>query len=116
MSKLRTNILITVLSGAAFLAALYSVNWSWADLWLTPDQQGDRLMRRGEFVEAASHYRDPARMGMALFRAGEFKQAVTVFGRQRTPEGRYNLGTAQVMLGQYEAAEKMFGEALEESW
>mgnify|MGYP001812037631 CR=1 FL=1 len=45
------------------------------DWWLTPDQQGQRAYDRGEFEEAAQHFRDPARIGAALYAAKDFEGA-----------------------------------------
>jgi Ca-activated chloride channel family protein len=81
--------------------------------WLTPDQQGDRLMRRGEFGEAAQRYRDPLRRGVALYRAGEFKNASHTFGRVKTAEGQFNRGNALVMQGKYTEAIEAYDAALE---
>ena len=55
--------------------------------WFTPDQQGDRLMGRKAYAEAAKRYRDPLRIGTAYYRAGEFKEAAQAFGRIRVPKG-----------------------------
>lgn len=82
------------------------------DLWFTPDQQGDRLMGRGEFVEAAKSYRDPMRAGVAWYRAGEFKEATRAFGRLKTAEGQFNRGNALVMQGKYTEAMEAYDEAL----
>jgi hypothetical protein len=40
------------------------------DLWLTPDQQGQRLYERGEYAEAADAFEDPARRAASYYRAG----------------------------------------------
>ena len=40
---------------------------TWWSLWFTPDQQGQRLMNRGEFQAAAETFRDPMRQGVAWF-------------------------------------------------
>ncbi len=45
----------------------------WADLWFTPDQQGQRLMDRGEYKQAAGKFTTPEQIGAALFLAGEFE-------------------------------------------
>src|SRR5271167_3379321 len=71
------------------------------DLWSFPDQRADRLMRGGKFVEAAKEYRDPERRGVALFRAGNFKDAAAAFASAATPEAMFDRGNAQVMLGKY---------------
>jgi len=102
---------------AAFIAALV-LTFSYCLLFtshcslLTPDQRGDRLMRRGEFIEAAEQYQDPMRIGAAWYRAGEFKEAANAFGRARTPEARFNLANALVMQGVYEGAVEVYDSAL----
>ena len=80
--------------------------------WLTPDQQGDRMMRRGEYAEAAKRYRDPLRTGIALYRAGEFKKAISAFGSLKTSEGHFNRGNALVMQGKYTEALEAYDSAL----
>ena len=80
--------------------------------WLTPDQQGDRLMHRNEFAEAAKRYRDPLRIGVALYRAGEYKEATHAFGRLKTAEGQFNRGNALVMQGKYNEAVEAYETAL----
>lgn len=80
--------------------------------WFTPDQQGDRLMRRNAYAEAARRYRDPLRIGAALYRAGEFKEAAQAFGRTRSPEGQFNRGNALVMQGKYAEAVEAYETAL----
>jgi Ca-activated chloride channel family protein len=82
------------------------------DWWLTPDQQGQRAYDRGEFEEAAQHFRDPARIGAALYAAKDFEGAAAVFGRQPAPEGPYNRGNALIFLGRYEEAIASFDAAL----
>ena len=45
------------------------------NFWSTPDRRADRLFAGGRFVEAAATYQDPFRRGVALYRAGNFKDA-----------------------------------------
>ena len=86
---------------------------TWIGLWLTPDQQGQRLMNRGEFQTAAETFRDPIRQGVAWFRAGEFEKAELAFARMATPEAEFNRGNCLVMRGKYDAAVERFDRALE---
>jgi len=81
--------------------------------WFTPDQQGDRLMQRGKFAEAAEIYQDPFRHGVALYRAGDFKKAASVFARLKSADGQFNYGNALVMLGKYTEAVAAYETALE---
>jgi len=84
----------------------------WADLWFTPDQQGQRLMDRGEYKQAAGKFTTPEQIGVALFLAGEFEYAATVLGRSGSAEANYNRGNANIMLGQYDAAIEAYQNAL----
>src|SRR5262249_54801904 len=82
------------------------------ELWLTPDQRGDRLLHAGKARDAAKRYDDPARQGTAYFRAGDFKAADAACARDASPEGAYNRGNALVMLGKYDGAVKSYDRAL----
>ena len=84
----------------------------WADLWFTPDQQGQRLMDKGEYQQAAGKFTTPEKIGAALFLAGDFENAAAVFGRSASAESGYNRGNALIMLGQYDAAIEAYQIAL----
>jgi Ca-activated chloride channel family protein len=74
------------------------------ELWLTPDQQGDRLLAQERYPEAAAAYSDPARRAVAYYRGGDFERAAAVWGSLATPEAAFNRGNALVFLGRYEEA------------
>ena len=84
----------------------------WADLWFTPDQQGQRLMDQGEYQQAAGKFTTPESIGAALFLAGDFENAASVFGRSASAEATYNRGNAHIMLGDYDAAIEAYQSAL----
>ena len=86
--------------------------FEWADLWFTPDQQGQRLMDQREYQRAASKFTTPERIGTALFLAGDFDKAASVLGRSASAEAHYNRGNAHVMLGEYDAAIEAYQSAL----
>jgi len=108
---LLTRTLVTL----ACLFGLYSptaMAFEWLDLWLTPNQQGQRLMESGEYQQAAGKFTTPERIGTALFLAGDFENAATVLGRSASAEANYNRGNALVMQGQYESAIEAYQSAL----
>jgi Ca-activated chloride channel homolog len=86
---------------------------TWAGLWLTPDQQGQRLFERKEFAAAAQAFHDPMWQGAAWYRAGEFEKAAQAFARRDSAEAFYNQGNAQVLLGKYDAAIASYDRVLE---
>ncbi|UZF91464.1 tetratricopeptide repeat protein [Bosea sp. NBC_00550] len=103
-------ILIAVATVLALLAASYRLGWR--DLWLTPDQRGRMLLGENRPADAARAFRDPLWRGIALFRAGDFKEAAQAFAARDTAEGAFDQGNALVMLGQYDDAMKRYDRAL----
>jgi len=86
--------------------------FDWANLWFTPDQQGQRLLDQGEYQQAAGKFTTPESIGAALFLAGDFEKAASVLGRSASAEAHYNRGNAHIMLGEYDAAIEAFQRAL----
>ncbi|MFY2507170.1 vWA domain-containing protein [Vibrio pectenicida] len=83
----------------------------WWDLWLTPNQQGQRLFNQNEYLEAAKHFTDPLRKGTAYYYAAEYKFAHSTFlGMQNAPSkarrelGLYNAASALARQREYLAA------------
>lgn len=105
--NIRFCILILLLVTAPTASA-----FEWADLWFTPDQQGQRLMDKGEYQQAAGKFTTPEQIGTALFMAGDFESAASVLGRAGSAEAHYNRGNANIMLGQYDAAIEAYQKAL----
>ncbi len=98
---------LTMVCIIAFPQAVSASGW-----WLTPDQQGQRLFDQEKYLQAAEAYEDAGRKGVAYFRAGDFQNAASVFGRIRGPEAAYNRGNALLMSGNYEEAIKSYEQAL----
>jgi Ca-activated chloride channel family protein len=78
-----------------------------ADAWLTRDQQGQLAFNRGDYVTAADRFADPMRKGVALYRAGKFRESLDAFARVNSPESDFNQGNALARLGRFpDAAER----------
>lgn len=76
----------------------------WQDMWLTSDQQGRLAFERGDYASAANLFRDPMWKGVALYRAGRFKEAAESFAIPTTPEAKFDRGNALLRLGNFEDA------------
>jgi Ca-activated chloride channel homolog len=116
-SNLPRLLLLRVLPALLLLSACI---WAWksagssfANLWLTPDQQGARLLARQRYAEAAKHFQDPLWQGTALYRDGQFKEAAAAFARVDTPEAAFDRGNALLMHGQYSDAIASYNRALQ---
>ena len=60
--------------------------WHWQDLWLTPDQQGQRLMQQGQFNEAAKHFQQSDWQATALYRGQSYEKAAQYFESSKTDD------------------------------
>jgi Ca-activated chloride channel family protein len=113
-----------LLVGAALVISLFTVAvvaWlslaagdsrALISLFLTADQQGQRLLRDGAYGEAAQRFADPAWRATALYRAGEFQDAAAAYGQMTSAEALYNQGTALIMHGKYQEAIEVLDRAL----
>ena len=85
----------------------------WDDLWLRPDQQGQRLLEADKAKEAASRFRDPQWQGEALYRAGDYAGAAERFAQSDSAIAHYNRGNALAKGNELEAALDAYEQALE---
>nr|WP_277602496.1 VWA domain-containing protein [Parahaliea mediterranea] len=72
-----------------------------ADLWLTPDQQGRLLMQRGDYREAARRFRDPMWKALALYYAEDFMQAAAWYSRSDSDAALFNEANARAHARDY---------------
>ena len=89
----------------------YALGWS--DLWLRPDQQGQRLLQAEKPKEAAERFEDPQWQGEALYRAGDYAGAAQRFAQDDSAIGHYNRGNALARSNELEAALDAYEQALE---
>jgi Ca-activated chloride channel family protein len=66
-----------------------------ADLWLTPDQQGRIAFDRGDYRAAQALFADPYWQGVAAYRSLDYLTAAQAFARVDTRDGWFALGNAQ---------------------
>jgi Ca-activated chloride channel family protein len=88
-------------------------SFEFIDLFLTRDQQAQRLEREGHYAMAAERYEDPFRQGIAWYRAKEFEKAAQAFAHVPTAAAAFNRGNALLLRGQYDPAVTSFTRALE---
>ncbi|WP_282343825.1 VWA domain-containing protein [Pseudomonas sp. PS02288] len=83
------------------------------DLWLRPDQQGQRLLEAQRPAEAARRFEDPRWQGQALYRAGDYPAAAERFAQGSSAADHYNRGNALARSGELEEAIDAYDAALE---
>ena len=83
------------------------------DLWLTPDQQGERLLQQKQPAAAAEKFTDPQWQGVAQYQAGNYTEAASRFNQGDRAADHYNRGNALTQNGDLEAALDAYETALE---
>jgi len=81
-------------------------------LFVTADQLGQYYYDKKEYLKAGNSFENSLLKGASYYRAGEFKKAKAVYQNLSSKEGKYNLGNASVMLGEYDVAIEAYEIAL----
>ena len=81
----------------------------WQDLWLTPDQQAQRLLEEGDAAAAAEKFESPEWKAYAAYEAEQFNDAVS------GQSSLYNQGTSLAKAGEYEEALEALNQFIEEN-
>jgi Ca-activated chloride channel family protein len=84
-----------------------------ADLWLTPQQQGRLLLQRGDYRSAAARFTDPAWKALAYYYAEEFTLAAEYYSRIDSETARFNRANALAQSQNYLAAVRLYEEILD---
>lgn len=84
-----------------------------ADLWRTPDQQGQQLMRDHKPEEATNRFADPQWKGNALYESGHYNEALQQFRQDSSATGYYNQGNALARQGRYQEALEAWEQAMD---
>ncbi|SFK18111.1 VWA domain-containing protein [Methylophaga sulfidovorans] len=78
------------------------------NLFLNSAQQGKKALEDKDYQSAINQFSDPYRRGVAEYKAGQYKQAAASFSQAQREsvqqDAKYNLGNAQLMSGQIDAA------------
>ena len=86
--------------------------FTWDDLWLRPDQQGEDALEQGNPEQAASLFKSTQWQGAAFYRAGKYQEAVEALSQTDTPLSYYDKGNALAKMGKFQEAIAAYDEAL----
>ncbi|CAM3500565.1 hypothetical protein BZK31_23180 [Pseudomonas floridensis] len=96
-----------------FMFPQTSQAFEFQDLWLRPDQQGQRLLEQRRPAEAAQRFENPQWKGVAFYEAGDYATAAQRFAEGNSAADHYNRGNALARSGELEAALDAYEQALE---
>jgi Ca-activated chloride channel family protein len=86
---------------------------TWDDLWMTKDQQAQRLLEQGAASEAAELFEDDDWRPVARYRAGDYESSAAEFAERDDARSLYNLGNAMARQGEFESAIDAYEQVLE---
>ena len=85
----------------------------WDDLWLTKDQQAQRLLEEGAALDAAETFENPDWRAVARYRGQDYAQSAAEFAGKGDSRSLYNLGNAMAKQGEFESAIDAYEQVLE---
>ncbi len=88
---------------------------SWSDLWLTRDQQGQRLLDSGKPADAGRSFEDARRRAYAEIKAGQYEDAAKRLEKFGDPQSQYNRGNALARSGKLENALAAYDQAIKQT-
>ncbi|HEY6642715.1 hypothetical protein [Povalibacter sp.] len=88
---------------------------SWSSLWLTPDQQAQRLLDSGKAADAARKFEDARRRAYAQIEAGQYAEAAQLLADFHDPQSQYNRGNALARAGSLENALAAYDDAIKQT-
>jgi Ca-activated chloride channel family protein len=95
------------MSGLAPNNAMAS-EWQFIDLWMTKDQQGQRLYQNDEFFKAAQTFESSEWKAISYYRSSHYDLAQQYFGRIDSLSAQFGVATALAHQREYVAARKAF--------
>lgn len=95
----------------AMIISAYRAN-SFADLWFTPDQQGDLAYNKGDFESAARKYDTSFNKGLSYYAAGDFYNAIYSLQSLNTSEALFFAGNAYAQAELLEESIAAYNQAL----
>ncbi|MGI9285259.1 MAG: VWA domain-containing protein [Pseudomonadales bacterium] len=102
-----------LVAGVSWTPAASAEGLRFADLWLTPDQQGRYYFDKGDYNTAAQRFQDPAWRGISLYLDENFAAAAEAFVQIETAQGLYNLGNAWAQGQNYVYAVQAYTKVLQ---
>ena len=85
---------------------------SWHSPWKTDDQRAMQAYQQQDYQQAAALFSDPNWQGAALYRNGQYEEALAQFEQDNSATGLYNQGNSLMQLQDYQAAIEKYQQAL----
>jgi Ca-activated chloride channel family protein len=101
-------LLLVVIGSTAISPTVDADEFHFADLWMTPDQQGYFYFKQGDYETAAKRFDNVAWRGLSYYLDENFLAAVDVWSAIETDAGIFNLANAWAQSENYVYAEQTY--------
>jgi len=85
----------------------------WEDLWQNANQRGYQAFEQGDYEAASGHFNDSRWRSSALYRAGDYEQALEALGKPENADDWYNQANMLARSGRIPEAIAAYDKALE---
>ncbi|MEI6860433.1 MAG: VWA domain-containing protein [Shewanella sp.] len=85
---------------------------SWDDLWQTQDQQGMQAYQVEDYQQASESFASPQWQASALYKAGKYDDALSLFEQDTSATGLYNQGNSLMQQNKYTEAIERYQDSL----
>ncbi|WP_394147812.1 VWA domain-containing protein [Shewanella atlantica] len=85
---------------------------AWDDAWQTRDQQGMQAYQAQDYQAASEKFSDPQWQASALYKAGSYDDALSLFEQDNSAAGLYNQGNTLMQQGKYDEAIERYENAI----
>lgn len=85
---------------------------TWDNLWQTQDQQAVQAYEAEDYQQAADSFTSPQWQASALYKAGKYDEALSLFEQDTSANGLYNQGNSLMQQNKYPEAIERYQEAL----
>lgn len=109
----RRGTVLIIFVGLLPMLPMPTYAFEFEDLWLRPDQQGQKLLDQEQPALAAQRFKDPAWRASALYLAEDYKRAAEAFALLDTAAAHYNRGNALALVGDAAEALQAYQHALQ---
>lgn len=106
------SVVVLLICNLSMISTQPARAFGWDDLWQREDQQAARALHANDYQRVLELNADPARIGAAHYRLGNYQAAASAYAEGDDAQHHYNRANALARAGQLEEAIAAYDEAL----
>ncbi|WP_394174925.1 vWA domain-containing protein [Thalassotalea litorea] len=109
------SVMVPVLMSASLLTSAPVQASVWDDLWKRKDQQAQDKFNQQDFDQAAAQFKQPEWKASALYKAGDYENALQAFNELDGLDATYNRANTLAKMQRFEEAIKAYDNVLQQA-